>query len=32
LDELMVLEGTIERNIDETYDLVQIGLQAFVEK
>ncbi len=32
LDELMVLEGNIERNIDVTYDLVQIGLQAFVEK
>lgn len=29
LDELKVLEGDIERNIDATYDFIQVGLQAF---
>lgn len=29
LDELKILEGDIERNIDATYDFVQVGLQSF---
>lgn len=29
LDELMVLDGDVERNIDIAYDFVQIGLQEF---
>ncbi|MBT5370276.1 MAG: DUF5610 domain-containing protein, partial [Gammaproteobacteria bacterium] len=31
LDGLSVLEGDIATNIDATYDLVQEGLQAFIE-
>ena len=31
LDGLKVLQGDLASNIDSTYDLVQIGLQAFVE-
>lgn len=31
LDGLQVLQGDIAANIDKTYDLVQAGLQAFVE-
>ncbi|MBT3719368.1 MAG: DUF5610 domain-containing protein, partial [Gammaproteobacteria bacterium] len=31
LDGLSVLEGDIATNIDATYDLVQEGLQAFID-
>lgn len=31
LDGLKVLEGDIASNIDKTYELIQLGLQAFVE-
>jgi hypothetical protein len=31
LDGLKVLEGDIASNIDKTYELVQVGLKAFME-